>query len=715
MPHARLSRPGALGEGGWGRWQARGHSESEARPPPPSALAPLDVSSASCTPTAHLRRGPPARARAGALHLPYGQHPSLPRRSANGMQPRCLRDRAVAVVVVVVVVLVVECCCLPLPLPSPPAMSTKHIYPPTHPSLVLPTLRALLLTNPHLALHAPSKTILLRTPPAAAAAAAVPVLCGGGSGHEPFAAGYVAPGLLTAAVSGEVFASPSARQVSDAIALLAAQYPARGVLVLHNNYTGDCLHFGIGAEMARAAGIDVQTVVQSDDVSLPRARSAKVGRRGLAGIVLTCKILGAASSAGLSLAELKTLGDTVNRYTATIGTGLDHCHLPGTAPSAWEPLNGNDLELGMGMHNEPGVRLVRGGMGSAELAREMLALLLADDAERGFLRWEEADKTPSGSGGPVLLVNNLGGISNLELSAFCSEVLDQLAHAHALRPARVYAGTYLTSLNSPGLSITLLNTAAVHRALPAAGVLDLLDSPVDCPAWAGATTFPTCAPDDPPARQGEPIDEPELLAPGPALPATFARQLRTACEAVISAEREMTEWDTVAGDGDCGLTFERGARALLEGLLGEGKGKGKVLAGSALAAAEAARLLESSMGGTSGAILALYCTALSSALADRERPAHTAPQRALDALYQYTPARPGSRTIVDALAPFCAALAEGKGLLEAAKAGMDGARGTRAMRARLGRATYVAGGGEGVPDPGAWGVGVGLVGWAEGA
>ncbi|KZO91196.1 Dak1-domain-containing protein [Calocera viscosa TUFC12733] len=583
-------------------------------------------------------------------------------------------------------------------------MSTTHLYPPTHPSLILPALRSLTASNPHLLLHQPSKTLLLRSP-----SQGVPVLCGGGSGHEPFAAGYVAPGLLAGAVSGEVFASPSARQVSDAITLLDAQYPGQGVLVVHNNYTGDCLHFGIGAERARALGVKVETVVESDDVSVGRGRSAKVGRRGLAGIVLNCKILGAASAAGLDLAELKALGDTVNEWTGTIGTGLDHCHLPGTAVSAWEPLRGDDLELGMGMHNEPGVRLVKGGMGYEELAREMLALLLGEDEERGFLTWEEGDKRPSAGGGPVLLVNNLGGISNLEMSAFAAEVLAQLEGTYDLVPARVYAGTYLTSLNSPGFSITLLNSAAVHRALPGVNVLSLLDADTDCPAWAGSTTFATSSPSDPPAKEGKPIDEPELLSPGPPLPVTFAKQLKLACEAVIAAEPQLTEWDTLAGDGDCGQTFERGARALLADLLG------RQLGGAALAAAEAARVLENSMGGTSGAILALYCTALSSALADAQVQGREAPLRALEALYLYTPARPGSRTIIDALSPFCHALAEGESVQEAARRGMDGARGTREMRAKVGRATYVGGGGEGVPDPGAWGVGVGLVGWAEGA
>ncbi|EJU01753.1 Dak kinase, partial [Dacryopinax primogenitus] len=345
------------------------------------------------------------------------------------------------------------------------------------------SLRALCLTNPHLTLHTPSKTLLLQQAPKG-----VPVLCGGGSGHEPFAAGYVAPNLLAGAVSGEVFASPSARQVLDAIRLLSVQCPGKGVLVLHNNYTGDCLHFGIAAEQARAAGLQVETVVESDDVSVPRSRSQKVGRRGLAGIILTSKILGAASSAGLSLSELKLLGDLVNASTGTIGTGLDHCHLPHTPASAWEPLEGDDLEVGMGMHNEPGVRLIRGGIGAQELAKEMLALLLGEDEERGFLRWEEGDKRLQGGEGPVLLVNNLGGISNLELSAFAHEVLIQLEKDYSLRPGRVYVGAFLTSLNSPGLSLTLLNSAEVQRALPQelkgkVNVLELLDAEVDCPAW----------------------------------------------------------------------------------------------------------------------------------------------------------------------------------------------------------------------------------------
>ncbi|MBU9167623.1 dihydroxyacetone kinase subunit DhaK, partial [Burkholderia gladioli] len=161
-------------------------------------------------------------------------------------------------------------------------------------------LNGLVALNPHLALLA-GRTIVVRADAAEAASRGeVALISGGGAGHEPAHAGYVGAGMLSAAVAGEVFTSPSVDAVLDAIRAVAG--PA-GVLLIVKNYTGDRLNFGLAAEIARAEGIDVETVIVADDVALA-ARGEHAGRRGLAGTVLVHRIAGAAAAAGLPLAEV---------------------------------------------------------------------------------------------------------------------------------------------------------------------------------------------------------------------------------------------------------------------------------------------------------------------------------------------------------------------------------------------------------------------------
>jgi dihydroxyacetone kinase len=222
--------------------------------------------------------------------------------------------------------------------------------------------------------------------------------------------------MLTAAVSGSVFASPSVSQIVGTISRVAG--PAGTVLVIMN-YTGDVFHFHLAAEKAKAAtGHPVEVLVVGDDVSVGREKSGKVGRRGLAGTVLVNKVLGAASRM-VGLEELMALGKSVDERLVTVGTSLGHVHIPGRLePSA--AAADQHAELGMGIHNEPGCRVLNPQPQLPALVDMMLDQCLDQtDVDRAYVDFSDAEDV-------VLLVNNLGGISPLEFGGITGSVVNAL-------------------------------------------------------------------------------------------------------------------------------------------------------------------------------------------------------------------------------------------------------------------------------------------------
>ena len=200
-------------------------------------------------------------------------------------------------------------------------------------------------------------TLILRQP----APDRVHLLCGGGGGHEPAHAAFVGQGMLSCAVSGQIFASPNAGQVEDALARLDLAGRSRGTLIVVKNYTGDVLQFGLANERWAAThlatsedgkGDQVRLVVVGDDVSVPREQGALTGRRGLAGTVLVYKLAGALAAdtegSSHSLDEIEHLARTVAESCGTMGMGLEHCHVPGT-DKAEAYLGENEAEIGMGI------------------------------------------------------------------------------------------------------------------------------------------------------------------------------------------------------------------------------------------------------------------------------------------------------------------------------------------------------------------------------
>jgi len=201
----------------------------------------------------------------------------------------------------------------------------------------------------------------------------VAVISGGGSGHEPAHAGYIGAGMLSAAVAGEIFTSPSSDSVFAAIKAVSGR---PGALLVVKNYTGDRLNFGLAAEMARAEGIPVQMVIVDDDVALKGRREQAAGARGLAGTVFIHKLVGAAAAEGKSLPELTAIGRVAVQSLATMGLSLS----AGTSPSVGKPsfeLEEDEMELGLGIHGEPGVKRMQLRNG-AELTETLLTEILKD-------------------------------------------------------------------------------------------------------------------------------------------------------------------------------------------------------------------------------------------------------------------------------------------------------------------------------------------------
>ncbi|KAI4626982.1 uncharacterized protein J4E87_004323 [Alternaria ethzedia] len=576
-------------------------------------------------------------------------------------------------------------------------MSSRHfVHDPTH--LVNTALLSIPQTNPSVQCDINNKIVYRKN-----GASQVSIVSGGGSGHEPSFASFVGAGLLSGAVAGTIFASPSAEQVRRCI--LHRIQKDKGVLVIVMNYTGDVLNFGMAVEKARAAGIEVDMVVVGDDAGVGRAKGGKVGRRGIAGTVLVQKIAGALAAKGANLKDVTQMAQLVADNTVSIGSSLAHVHVPGRREAEEDELAEGLVEIGMGIHNEAGSE--RKKIDLPGLVKTMLSHCLdVADQDRSFSKITDKDDV-------VLLVNNLGGVSPLELSGITNEVVEQLADSFKIKPVRILAGTFMTSLNGLGFSISLLRVAD-------ASMLELLDAPAEASGWSAAISSSTWARRGEAKKNEEQVDEEEIQPSDLRFNYAQAKStLTVALNRLIKAEPDVTRYDTIVGDGDCGIGLKRGAEAILK-MLETAKETDDLL----ILMNHIIQVVELAMDGTSGAIYAIFLNALAHGLRQN---APSSPQpvtpaiwaKALDsslkALGKYTPAKPGDRTLMDALYPFVETLSKTESIDKAAAAAQGGAQGTKGMKASLGRTVYV--GGEGfqeVPDPGAHGLAELLLGLSDG-
>lgn len=480
----------------------------------------------------------------------------------------------------------------------------------------------------------------------------VALVSGGGSGHEPAHAGFVGPGMLTAAVCGDVFASPSVDAVLAGI--LAVTGPA-GCLLVVKNYTGDRLNFGLAAERARAFGLKVNMVIVDDDIALPDLPQS----RGLAGTLFVHKIAGALAEQGRDLAAVTRAAERVIAGTRSIGMSLDTCTVPGSTKE--DRIAKGKAELGLGIHGEPGVQQIDFTDAEQAMAAMIEKLSVQADDGRNF----------------VALLNNLGAASVLEMSVLAYELL----RSDLGKRIKFIVGpsAMMTSLDMRGVSVSILALTPEDE--------DCLLGRVEMSAWPGCHSVT------------EPLSLalPDGLTPIRPLASEHRATrefLTSCCKIMIGMEAELNALDAKSGDGDTGSTLAGAASALL------GAMDKLPLADHTQLYRAIGQELSQTMGGSSGVLLAIFFAAAGDA-ASSGLTMRAALQAGLGRMQEVGGAKPGDRTMIDALHPALAVMDDG--LVAAAAAARKGANYTATLSlAKAGRAAYVnADKLKGHADPGA--------------
>lgn len=483
----------------------------------------------------------------------------------------------------------------------------------------------------------------------------VAVISGGGSGHEPAHAGFVGKGMLTAAVCGDLFASPSVDAVLNAIVAVTGDH---GCLLIVKNYTGDRLNFGLAAEKAKRHGLKVEMVIVSDDVALPDNKQP----RGIAGTALVHKIAGFAAEQGKSLSDVRALAQQASDAVKSLGVALQTCSLPGSTEDG--RIKQGEAELGLGIHGEPGASTI-GTQNSREIVATLVERLMAQVPADARL---------------AVLINNLGGTSALEMALLTREL-----SRSALKDRidwLIGPASLVSALDMKGFSLSLLPLNDVFT--------EALNAPVETAGWLVPVAFGE------PHAQSLPLVRDSVEAT-PSDNPHVRRLLDRATAALIAQEAHLNALDAKVGDGDTGSTFAEGARDIAQ-----------KLASNQLPLNDAAALLQligerlaTVMGGSSGVLMSIFFTAAGQKVADGA----ALPDALLAGLAQmkhYGGAAPGDRTLIDALQPALEALRD-KGIAAAAQAAEQGAKATAQMgQARAGRSSYVGSDNlAGVEDPGA--------------
>lgn len=505
----------------------------------------------------------------------------------------------------------------------------------------------------------------------------VGLISGGGAGHEPAHAGYVGKGMLSAAVSGDVFTSPSVDAVLAAIRAIAGP---GGVLLLVKSYTGDRLNFGLAAELARAEGISADMVVIGDDVSLPVGSDA--GRRGIAGTVFVHKVAGAAAAAGLSLADVKAEALAAAAEIGTIGVGLSACTVPAAGRPGFE-LGDAEVELGLGIHGEAGVARTE--------------LLAADRLVDLMLNKILADKKIKPGERIALLVNNLGGTPTMEMYIVARRALAYLAEQN-IEVERAWCGTFLTALEMAGCSLSLMRVDDLR--------LQRLDAETHAAAWPSAVSGKVSSVTSAQASVS-PMQIKVVTSRLTAEAEAIRRVVLAICSALKGAQDHLTDLDQVVGDGDIGISLARGAAAI------ESEFDSYDTSSAATTLRAISATVRRAVGGTSGPLYALFLLRGAAALEGQTTTEIEAWANALaegcKGISEIGGASEGDRTMLDVLIPAARALAlpanAGLGLdvllRKVTQAAAEGCSKTAQMLPRRGRSSYIGERALGHVDPGA--------------
>lgn len=264
----------------------------------------------------------------------------------------------------------------------------------------------------------------------------VALVSGGGSGHEPSHGGYVGEGMLDGAVAGAVFTSPTPDQVFEAIKAVDG---GKGVLLVIKNYTGDVMNFEMAADMAADEGIKVEKVIVADDVAVENS-TWTTGRRGIAGTVFVHKIAGAAAEAGENLENVKRIAEKVINNVRSMGMAIDACTVPAAGKPSFD-LQDDEIEIGIGIHGEPGVNREKISPVNA-IVEKLLAKIFAEGI------YNKGDEV-------AVMINGMGGTPLMELF-IANKHVKEIIDSKGLKIAKALVGNYMTSLDMEGFSITLL-------------------------------------------------------------------------------------------------------------------------------------------------------------------------------------------------------------------------------------------------------------------
>ncbi|CQR69992.1 PTS-dependent dihydroxyacetone kinase, dihydroxyacetone-binding subunit DhaK [Sporomusa ovata DSM 2662] len=314
-------------------------------------------------------------------------------------------------------------------------------------------LQGLVLAHPQYVKRVAGFDVLVRTN--SPVQGKVGLVSGGGSGHEPSHGGYVGRGMLDGAVAGAVFTSPTPDQIYEAVKAVDG---GKGVLLVIKNYTGDIMNFEMAAEMAAVDGVKVAKAIVNDDVAVENS-TWTTGRRGIAGTVFVHKIAGAKAEQGANLAEVQKTAEKVIANVHSMGMALSPCTVPAAGKTSFT-LSDNEVEIGMGIHGEPGTH--RESIRTAdEIAEHLLNKILGDSELKA------GDEV-------AVMVNGLGGTPLMELYIVNRKVAAMLAEKNIVI-AKTYVGNYMTSLEMAGFSITVLKLDSELKAL--------LFAPADTPAF----------------------------------------------------------------------------------------------------------------------------------------------------------------------------------------------------------------------------------------
>ncbi|SCP97949.1 dihydroxyacetone kinase subunit DhaK [Anaerobium acetethylicum] len=529
----------------------------------------------------------------------------------------------------------------------------------------------------------------------------VSLISGGGSGHEPAHAGFVGTGMLDAAVCGDVFASPSQIQIYQSIVGTASE---KGTLLIIKNYSGDMMNFKNAAHLAEEDGIKVDYVRVDDDIAVQDSLYT-VGRRGVAGTVFVHKVAGAAAQMGMELADVKKAAEKAIANVRSIGFALTSCTVPAKGTPTFE-LGEDEMEYGVGIHGEPGIR--REKVSSAdELAGRMVTALLDD------LKVEEGDEV-------ALLVNGFGGSPLQELYLLNNSVRRELDLKKVV-VNRVFVGNYMTSIDMTGASVSILKLDAQLK--------ELLSQPCETPAFhvtgpVEAVPYVNVAALSEEAKEVSfTVETPEQYAEIKGDKITLENVMYIVdrmSECIIKNEVPFCELDSHAGDGDFGMSIAKGFKQLKR----EWKDIVETKSESIGEFLEACSLvIMEYCGGASGPIWGSAFRAAGKKIGNKKEISAAefaemvqASVKGIQATGERSFGRGavvGDKTLIDALVPYADTWSgnnTGKTLKEifedAAKAAVAGAKATEQIVARMGRAGTVGERSLGYPDAGAHGLGV---------